>query len=103
MPGDLGRGLSQPIPLTESPTSTTSPINDVQQQQKDQTDKKKLKQHDNALQMILGSFETEQPAESLTLHPYTSPLTISDVESCVALENAAFENENERCSKEKVC
>jgi hypothetical protein len=37
-----------------------------------------------------------------TLHPYTRPLTISDLESVVALENAAFDNEQERCSREKV-
>jgi len=35
------------------------------------------------------------------LHPLTRPLTIADLNSCVALENAAFE-EHERCSREKV-
>jgi len=44
----------------------------------------------------------EGPARTLrSLHPYTRPLTISDLDSCIALENAAF-NENERCSPEKV-
>jgi hypothetical protein len=36
------------------------------------------------------------------LHPYTRLLTISDLESCVALENAAFPIEQERASKDKV-
>lgn len=36
-----------------------------------------------------------------SLHPYTRPLTVSDLDSCIALENAAF-NENERCSPDKV-
>jgi len=36
------------------------------------------------------------------LHPYTRPLTISDLESVVALENAAFPNPNERATREKV-
>lgn len=36
-----------------------------------------------------------------SLHPYTRPLTISDLDSCIALENAAFD-ENERCSPEKA-
>lgn len=46
---------------------------------------------------IIGS------ARSLrSLHPYTRPLTVSDLDSCVALENAAFENPEERCSPEKV-
>ncbi|TVY57517.1 Polyamine N-acetyltransferase [Lachnellula suecica] len=35
------------------------------------------------------------------LHPYTRPLTISDLESCIALENAAFSDPNERASREK--
>lgn len=36
-----------------------------------------------------------------SLHPYTRPLTVSDLDSCIALENAAFD-ENERCSPDKV-
>jgi len=35
------------------------------------------------------------------LHPYVRPLTVSDLESCCALENAAFVNEEERASWEK--
>lgn len=33
--------------------------------------------------------------------PLVRPLTISDLESCVALENAAFANPDHRCSREK--
>ena len=36
------------------------------------------------------------------LHPYTRPLTISDLDSVVALENAAFSDPNERATREKV-
>lgn len=36
------------------------------------------------------------------LHPYTRPLTVSDLESVLALENIAFEDPNERASREKV-
>lgn len=35
------------------------------------------------------------------LHPYVQTLSLADVDSCVALENAAVP-ENERCSREKV-
>ena len=35
------------------------------------------------------------------LHPHVQVLSISDLEACVALENACF-SENERCSREKV-
>ncbi|KAI0150450.1 hypothetical protein GGR57DRAFT_504448 [Xylariaceae sp. FL1272] len=34
--------------------------------------------------------------------PNIRPLTISDLESCVALENAAFRNPQHRCSSEKL-
>lgn len=37
-----------------------------------------------------------------SLHPYTSILSVADVEQCIELENSAFP-ENERCSREKVC
>ena len=35
------------------------------------------------------------------LHPYIQALSLSDLESCVALENAIFPPQ-ERCSREKV-
>jgi hypothetical protein len=37
-----------------------------------------------------------------TFSPHVRPLTISDLESCVALENAAFSDPAHRCSREKV-
>ena len=37
-----------------------------------------------------------------TLHPYTSILSLADVDQCVQLEESAFP-EHERCSREKVC
>ncbi|EDN96423.1 hypothetical protein SS1G_01349 [Sclerotinia sclerotiorum 1980 UF-70] len=36
------------------------------------------------------------------IHPYTRPLTISDLESVLTLENTAFTDPNERASREKV-
>ena len=36
------------------------------------------------------------------LHPYTQILSLSDLEACIAVEEAAFP-EHERCSREKVC
>lgn len=40
-------------------------------------------------------------SERNDLHPYVQTLSLSDLESCVALENAVFP-EDERCSREKV-
>lgn len=35
------------------------------------------------------------------LHPYTQTLSLSDIESCIRLEDAAFPSQ-ERCTREKV-
>ena len=40
-------------------------------------------------------------SEKDNIHPYVQTLSISNLESCVALENAIFP-EQERCSREKV-
>lgn len=42
------------------------------------------------------------PNSHRDIHPYTRPLTISDLESVLTLENAAFSDPNERASREKV-
>jgi hypothetical protein len=49
-------------------------------------------------QFRLGQAKAE---EKNSLHPYVQTLSLSDLESCVALENAVFP-EQERCSREKV-
>ena len=36
------------------------------------------------------------------LHPYAQILSLSNLEACIAVENAAFP-EHERCSRDKVC
>ena len=52
----------------------------------------------------LGSFSTQRRHVDFNkynhLHPYSSVLTLSNLEDVVALENSAFP-ENERCSREK--
>lgn len=55
--------------------------------------------------VIINNADEGQQGEEIrslrSLHPYTRPLTISDLDSCIALENAAFD-ESERCSPDKV-
>jgi len=43
-----------------------------------------------------------QQYKRANLHPYTRPLTVSDIDAVVALENAAFPDPNERATREKV-
>jgi len=90
MPQELSTDNRAPPPghiqLTESPNSTMSPEPSHEQQ----TDALVLRERSEA---------EEHPGGNL--HPYTTPLTISDLESCVALENATFTRPEERCTREK--
>jgi hypothetical protein len=88
MPRDLGLA-ERAVPLTESPNPT--------EESEDQPA--------NGQFIIIRNHDEEsskQPEGIGKIHPYTRPLTVSDLESCVALENAAFPREEERCSREKV-
>ena len=97
MPRDLDLE-ERPIALTESPNST------------EESDA----QHSNGKFVIFRGHEEDNREDNheadkskqsnglAKLHPYARPLTISDLDSCVALENAAFSIEQERCSREKV-
>jgi hypothetical protein len=88
MPRDL-RLEEKSVPLTESPNST----------------EESEEQHVNGQFIIIKNNEEQanrHPDGIGKLHPYTCLLTISDLESCVALENAAFPIEQERASREKV-
>ncbi|MCJ1468131.1 hypothetical protein MMC07_006759 [Pseudocyphellaria aurata] len=56
------------------------------------------------LQSLTGLAQLRSKGANISarndLHPYVQTLSLADVDSCVALENAAFP-ENERCSREK--
>jgi len=87
MPRDLDLE-KRPVTLTESPNST----------------EESGEHHGNGQFIILRDHQAQPskgPKGLAKLHPYTRPLTLSDVDSCVALEDVAFP-ENERCSREKV-
>ncbi|KAI1767387.1 hypothetical protein GGR53DRAFT_463490 [Hypoxylon sp. FL1150] len=46
-------------------------------------------------------FSTVEAVLHFGFHPHIRPLNISDLDSCVALENAAFVNPEHRCTREK--
>ncbi|KAI9678328.1 MAG: Nucleolar GTP-binding protein 1 [Caeruleum heppii] len=49
-----------------------------------------------------STWQAQPPTSEINVaHPYVRPLTLADVESCLALENATFP-EHERCSREKL-
>ena len=56
---------------------------------------------DESSEPSVRQFPRTQAKDNDNLHPYVQTLSISDLESCVALENASFP-EHERCSREKV-
>ncbi|KAL8806473.1 MAG: hypothetical protein Q9223_004754 [Gallowayella weberi] len=89
MPRDLfGRTRKNEAPLTTSAESQTSLHNEFT-----------IHRGDEGL-----GYDTSRNAKDTkalpNLHPYVQTLSLSDLESCVALENATFP-EPERCSKEK--
>ncbi len=88
------------VPLTESPNSvTTERSQSPNQQEEISPTSERSRQFIN----IPEDQQRKAPTNlNLNLHPYTRPLTISDLESCVALENAAFTNPEERATREKV-
>lgn len=84
MPRDLEAEM--PVKLTESPSSTLS----------DQDPPP------SASREIIRVDQPRSDQSDMTRNIIVRPLTISDLESCVALENAAFTTEEERASREKV-
>lgn len=52
--------------------------------------------------VIIPEDQQQHHGRGPNLHPYTRPLTIADVESCVAVEDSAFTTPEERATREKV-
>lgn len=98
MPRDLES--NKPVPLTESPGKVpASP--DPNKPTGNDTSSPEPRDASPQREFIIIP-QDQQHASPQHLHPYTRPLTISDLESVVALENAAFEDPNERATREKV-
>ena len=62
------------------------------QQIRSETRRRQSRMGDSRIQLLLP----------VRFSPNIRPLTISDLESCVALENASFSNPGHRCTREKV-
>jgi len=95
MPRDIEHDKPAPaVPLTESPGKVPESPNPNKTESKDTPPSQPQKEF-----VIIP--EDQQYKGPTNLHPYTRPLTISDLESVVALENAAFPNPDERATREK--
>jgi hypothetical protein len=99
MPHDLDAEKPEPpVTLTESPSNVIDVPNKPEEPE--------VNNHQREFVIIPQDNEYKGPGNKFkrptNLHPYTRPLTISDLESVVALENAAFPDLNERASREKV-
>jgi hypothetical protein len=86
-----------PVPLTDSPNSVMTERSESPSQQEEVSPSTERRQF-----IIIPEEHQRKAPNNLNLHPYTRPLTISDLESCVALENAAFTNPEERATREKA-
>jgi hypothetical protein len=92
MPRNLEEEKPAPaITLTESPSRVIDSPN--------KPESPAPKEHQREFVIIPQDQQYKGPAN---LHPYTRPLTISDLESVVALENAAFPDPRDRATREKV-
>lgn len=99
MPKDQEEESSeQSVHLTESPNRLESPMK-KEPDESEPTDTSNYQKGPGAFTIVPKAQQYSGPTN---LHPYTRPLTISDLESCVALENAAFSNPIERATREKV-
>ncbi|KAK0121379.1 hypothetical protein ONS96_011552 [Cadophora gregata f. sp. sojae] len=99
MPRDLEQERpAPPVPFTESPNSVTTERSDSPLHQEEAAAASPSTDRQRQFVIIPESQQVKAPAN---LHPYTRPLTISDLDSCVALENTAFTNPEERATREK--
>jgi hypothetical protein len=99
MPRDIEHDKPAPVvPLTESPGKVPESPNSAKAGSKDKPPTEPAPQREFVI-----IPQDQQYKGPTNLHPYTRPLTISDLESVVALENAAFPNPDERATREKVC
>lgn len=85
---------TKPLQLTESPGD------DGEGSQGDSHNSQT--QSGGELTIRAGSSDSRKSTDTINLHPVTRLLTISDIDSCVALEDLAFTNPDERCSREKA-
>ena len=103
MPRDLFSADSKDDSLVASPeTQTPKPETSDSGAATDDLNKYTIHRddpHESSIEQILDGKANANKYGNL--HPYVQTLSISDLESCVALENATFP-EHERCSREKV-
>lgn len=94
MPRDLEN--EKPPTLTESPNSVGTERSDSEE-----TSPSPTSERQKAFVIIPQERQIKTKTPN-NLHPYTRPLTIQDLDSCIALENATFTDPNERATPEKV-
>lgn len=105
MPRELiPKSSQEPVQLTQSPETKTPDPSDLSL---NMGEEQPPIYHEDAVYASRPQdvMRVPKPAKKGTpkdhLHPFVQTLSKDDVESCVALENASFP-ENERCSREKV-
>jgi ribosomal protein S18 acetylase RimI-like enzyme len=87
--------VTSPVPISESPNSVATENSESSNQAEDGSP---LAARQRQFVIVPEDQQLQAPS---TLHPYTRPLTLSDLDSCIALENAAFSDPRDRASPEK--
>ncbi|KAH8592898.1 hypothetical protein B0O99DRAFT_516550 [Bisporella sp. PMI_857] len=87
MPRDLEGEKPSVVPLTESPNRLSqSPT----------------RPGDSEQNFVILPYDEQKTNQKPNLNPYTRPLTVSDIDSVEALENAAFSDPRDRATREKL-
>ncbi|KAK3680802.1 hypothetical protein LTR37_021044 [Vermiconidia calcicola] len=77
---------------------TVQGLPELSKSPEEMVDRKGLTEAEDERSMLNALSQRNEKRDEL--HPYTQSLTLSDIESCVRLEEATFP-ENERCTREK--
>lgn len=91
-----------PLDRAQQDDSNTNEVQTHQDELQQQEDKKEAQPEGTMFANLANSTSRDDSnPQRDDLHPYTQTLTLSDVDSCTVLEEAAFPP-NERATREKV-
>jgi len=101
MPRDLeSEGSAPPITLTESPNFVATERSDSPTSEQSSSPSEEQERQKKQFVIVPDAQQNQAPWPT-NLHPYTRLLTLADIDSCVALEKAAFTDPNQRATPEK--
>jgi hypothetical protein len=104
MSADDKRSIQEDVPLSSAPepVGADDAIDDTDDLDDEHVEIQKTISNSRKRHSLKNGDIKVQDVLPFPFLPNIRPLTVSDLESCVALENSAFTDPNHRCSREKV-